>query len=179
MVGGMKMKRLLLILSAIWAVPLFAQYGKIVGRVTNEKGEPLPAATVRIVEGPSKGGAYADEKGYFVILRLTPGTYTLEASYIGYKPQRITNVVVESDRTTEISFRLVEEGVVVKEVVVEAKEPPVRKDVTESKSTIRGENISKIPVATLEQAIALSSGVRVSGSVIHVREAVPGRYHTS
>lgn len=170
----MKMKRLLLIFSAIWAVPLFAQYGKIVGRVTNERGEPLPAATVRIVEGPSKGGSYADDKGYFIILRLSPGTYTLEASYIGYKPQRITNVVVESDRTTEINFRLVEEGVVVKEVVVEAKEPPVKKDVTESKATIRGENITKIPVATLEQAISLSSGVRVSGGVIQVRGGRPG-----
>lgn len=174
MKGGRKMKRLFSLFLILWAAPLFAQYGKIVGRVTDDKGNPLPAATVKIVEGPSKGGAYADDKGYFVILRLPPGKYTLEASYIGYRSQRIKDVVVESDRTTEINFRLVEEGVQVKEVVVEAKEPPVKKDETESKATIRSENIQNIPVASLEQAISLSSGVRVSGGVIQVRGGRPG-----
>jgi len=62
----------------------------------------------------------------------------------------------------------------VREVVVVAKEPPVKKDETESKATIRGEQLQAIPVTSLEQAISLSSGVRVSGRTIQVRGGRPG-----
>ncbi len=169
------MKRLLAgFFALLVAFPLFAQYGKIAGRVVNENGEPIPAAIVRIVSGPAKGGTYADENGYYVLLRLPPGTYTLEAKAIGYKPQIIKNVVVQADHTTEINFRLPSEAIEVTAVVVEAKEKLIKKDETESKAVVKGDQIQNIPVASLEQAISLSSGVRVSGGIIQVRGGRPG-----
>ncbi len=173
---NMKMKRFFASLLALtFALPLFAQYGKIVGRVVSaENGEPIPAAIIKIVSGPAVGGTYADEKGYYVLLRLPPGTYTLQAKAVGYKPQIIKNVVVEADHTVEVNFSLPSEAIEVEAVVVEAKEKIIRKDETESKAIIKGENIQNIPVASLEQAISLSSGVRVSGAVIQVRGGRPG-----
>ncbi|NPB03236.1 MAG: TonB-dependent receptor [Thermotogae bacterium] len=162
------------LLALVFAFPLFAQYGKIAGRVMSTEGEPIPAAMVRIVSGPAKGGTYADQNGYYVLLRLPPGTYTLEAKAIGYKPQVIKNVVVDADHTTEINFRLPSEAIEVEAVVVEAKEKIIKKDETESKAVVKGENLQNIPVASLEQAISLSSGVRVSGGVIQVRGGRPG-----
>ncbi|NPA80261.1 MAG: TonB-dependent receptor plug domain-containing protein, partial [Thermotogae bacterium] len=162
------------LLALVFAFPLFAQYGKIAGRVMSTEGEPIPAAVVKIVSGPAKGGTYADENGYFVLLRLPPGKYTLQASAIGYKPQIIKNVTVDADHTTEVNFRLPPEAIEVKAVVVEAKEKLIKKDETESKAVVKGENLQNIPVASLEQAISLSSGVRVSGGVIQVRGGRPG-----
>ena len=50
--------------------------GKIVGRVIDsETGDPLPGANVTI-QGTTMG-ASADADGYYVILKVRPGTYTV------------------------------------------------------------------------------------------------------
>ncbi|WP_243663545.1 carboxypeptidase-like regulatory domain-containing protein [Rhodothermus marinus] len=73
---------LLLLLSAL---PLRAQTtGKIVGRVTDaQTGEPLPGVNVVILE--TQQGASTDADGYYVILNVRPGTYTLRASMVALR----------------------------------------------------------------------------------------------
>lgn len=57
--------------------------GKLKGRIVEfETSQPLPGATVRIVE--RNQGMSASESGYYQF-SLPPGTYTLEVSYIGYR----------------------------------------------------------------------------------------------
>lgn len=80
------MKRFLLLLflfflpHLIWA----GVTGKIAGFITDAKtGEPLPGVNV-VLKGTSMGAA-TDIEGYYVILNVPPGTYTLEASFVGYK----------------------------------------------------------------------------------------------
>lgn len=45
-------------------------------------GEPLPYATVRLVGTPS--GGVTDNRGYFSLTRLAPGSYTIEGSALGF-----------------------------------------------------------------------------------------------
>ncbi len=70
-------------------------YGaSIEGIVTDSAtGEPLIGVNVLIIG--TKLGAATDNKGYFIILDLTPGHYTIRTSYIGYNT-RIDSVLIKS-----------------------------------------------------------------------------------
>ncbi len=78
--------------------------GTIRGRVVDfETAQPLPGATVRIVERNT--GMSADEKGFYQF-SLPVGTYTLEVSFISYaaSTQRVT-VVAGKESTYDIKLQ--------------------------------------------------------------------------
>jgi len=65
--------------------------GKIAGRVSDEKsGQPLPGANV-IIEGTTIGTA-SDQNGDFFIINLSPQTYTLKITMIGYKKKTFASL---------------------------------------------------------------------------------------
>ena len=79
--------------------------GQIVGVVTDaETGEPLIAASVWLVD--TTVGAAADLDGAFRIDDVSPGLYTLRATYVGYEPRDVT-VIVRPGVTTTSHVRLV------------------------------------------------------------------------
>ena len=162
----------LLILGGV-GLALAGEYGKIAGRVIDSQtGDPLPGVAVVIEE--TRQGTYTDANGYYVILRVSPGTYTVKASMIGYAPTVIKGVKVDADRTTELSIKLTPEAITTKEIVVEAKEPIIKKDLTASVNKIRGEQIQAMPVTSVTQAITLQAGVRSYGGFLQVRGGRPG-----
>ncbi len=133
--------------------------GKIAGRVTDaETGEPLPAVNV-IVAGTNRGAA-TDINGYYTILNMPPGKYTLKASYIGYAPYQVTDVVVQIDLTTTINMQLKTETVQGEEVVIVAERPVVVKDVSASQANISIAQIEAVPAAlTVTDVIGLQAGI--------------------
>ncbi|WP_034256563.1 DUF5686 and carboxypeptidase regulatory-like domain-containing protein [Adhaeribacter aquaticus] len=74
------LKYFLLILCV--AVALGAHAAVVKGRVLDEKGEPLPFATLYVRNTTT--GTASNEQGYYQ-LTLTPGTYQLVFQYVGYK----------------------------------------------------------------------------------------------
>ena len=58
-------------------------YGKIAGQVTDADGGALPGANV-VVDG-TRFGATSDSDGYYAIIGVEPGFYTLKASMVGYE----------------------------------------------------------------------------------------------
>ena len=117
---------------------VFSQTGKIAGRVLDKNtGEALPFVNMVIV-GTSQGAA-SDIDGYYSILNLRPGTYSLKASAIGYTSVTIENLKVSIGLTTKADFNLSETSVSLgQEVVVVAKKPLVTKDRTASTAIIGG-----------------------------------------
>lgn len=96
-------KALITVLFVIISVSVFAQTGKISGKVSDKKtGETLIGVTVRVT-GTTKG-ASTDVEGRYVISALTPGKYTIEASYIGYITKQITEVEVKDGNSTVIDL---------------------------------------------------------------------------
>ncbi|HKV79142.1 MAG TPA: TonB-dependent receptor [Candidatus Sulfotelmatobacter sp.] len=57
--------------------------GMIAGSVKDPSGAVLPGARVQIEKGPS---AVSDAQGQFILPNLTPGTYRLSVSYVGFSP---------------------------------------------------------------------------------------------
>ncbi|WP_188749003.1 SusC/RagA family TonB-linked outer membrane protein [Parapedobacter defluvii] len=91
------------------------QPGKMTGRVTNERGEPLAGASIRIVELNRSFGT--DEEGNFAI-SVQPGTYTVVANYVSYASQYKRNVTVGEGVGLTVNFVLEEAVGELEEVVV-------------------------------------------------------------
>ena len=165
-------KKLTLLLFVALLIPafVFAQSsGKIAGVVKDKStGEPLPGVNV-VIEGTTMGSA-TDIDGYYVILNVPVGVYTLKASYIGYKDVKIENVRVSAGITTEINIEMEPTTLELEEaIVVTAERPLVEKNVTQSISLMTAKQIENIPVRGLGNLLALQNSVVVQDGQIHIR----------
>ena len=91
--------------------------GYLRGRVIDELGYPISGVSV-FIEG-SQIGAQTDLDGYYSIEPLTPGSYNLTASALGYQAQTLFNVLVKSKGTQSYNFTLLERVEVLEGVVLD------------------------------------------------------------
>ena len=164
-------KKVLILLLAL-AVPfvvLAQSSGKIVGVITDkESGEPLPGVNV-IVKGTFMGST-TDVDGYYIILNVPVGTYTLEASYVGYTPVTVQKVKVSADVTTEQNFQLQPTTLQLEEaVVVIAERPLVEKHVTYSASKVTTEEIANAPIRGIAAFMNYMPSVVIQNGAINIR----------
>ncbi len=144
--------------------------GKIAGYVKDaDTGDPLPGTNI-IVEGTSMGAA-TDLEGYYTIINVPPGVYTLRASMIGYQQKRIENVRVSIDLTTTVSFELGTEVMDLgQEVTVVAEREIIKPDMTSSLSAVGSEEIRNLPVQEMSDVLELQAGlVKDPVGGLHVR----------
>jgi hypothetical protein len=128
---------------------LFAQTGKISGQVKDRStNEPLPGVNV-IIEGTNLGAA-TDEDGFFFIINIPPGVYTLKTQMIGYATYIMENAKVSINRTTTANFMLESETIEGQTVVVEATRPVVQLDVSSSQRIVTDETIQDRPLENFE-----------------------------
>ena len=165
------MSRKITILFLLLLIPAYTfagTVGKIKGKVTDlQSGEQLIGANV-IVMGSSFGAA-TDANGEYVINNLDAGTYTVKASYIGYKAVTISNVRVSADLTTEINFQLPAEGITVGEVQIVAQRPLINKSNTNAIRVTTNEQIEALPIRGFNNLIALTPGVVLQNNNIYIR----------
>ncbi|MBX2820714.1 MAG: TonB-dependent receptor, partial [Rhodothermaceae bacterium] len=149
----------LLLWSILLILPAFAgETGKIAGRVTDaQTGEPLPGVNVVLVG--STQGAVTDADGYYSIIKVKPGTYSVQASIVGFARYTVQNVRVQIDRTTEVNFSMSEETIEAGEVIVIAERDVVQIDRTTTTSYVDSEQLDVLPVTNVQEAIELQAGV--------------------
>ena len=134
--------------------------GKISGTVKDaETGEALPGVNVVLV-GTIQGAA-TDVDGYYFIVNIPPGTYSVTASMMGYRSVRKTEVSVTADRTTPLDFDLKMTTIEGEEVTIVAEREIVPMDVSSSHISAEIEDIVEVPLVTdLGQYISLQAGVK-------------------
>jgi len=165
-----KLKSLFILFLLLIAVAsAHAQSGRIVGSILEAgTNEPLIGATV-IIQGTTQGAA-ADLDGNFRILNVRPGTYTLEFRFIGYRPYTVEGVLVRTDLSTEVNAVMSSETVMGQEIIVQATQDVVIKDLTSSEARVSRDQIEKLPVQEIGDIIQLQAGVTVgAGGAIHIR----------
>ena len=136
-----------------------AQTGKISGQVTDAAtGNPLPGVNVTI-EGTTQG-ASSNPDGYYTILNVSPGTYTVRATFIGYAQAVYEGVSVNVDLTTELDIEMQEETVGLDEVVVTAEDPIVRRDISANVANLSSDDVENMPVSSVEDVVGLQAGVQ-------------------
>jgi Ca-activated chloride channel family protein len=172
-------KQLLLTIGLIaWTLASSAQsiiQGKIIDKST---GEPILFGTVALMKnGVTVAGAETDLDGNYH-LDCKPGTYSLEASYVGYSVQRVESVVAPSGQVITVNISMTQ-GIMCDEVVITGyKVPLIELDNTTTSSAVtasrrkrlfkRNKNKSKqiraIPSKNLNLVAATSAGAsRYSG----------------
>jgi outer membrane receptor protein involved in Fe transport len=148
----------------------FAQNtGSIAGKITDAKNnEELPGVNI-ILKGTYYGAA-TDLRGGYKIESISPGNYTIEISYIGFKTMQFTGVRIEAGKTFQLDVKL-EESVLTldQDVVVVGDKPLLDVEETQSKRTISREDIEIAIVENITDLVTQQAGVIKSDNAIHIR----------
>jgi hypothetical protein len=117
------------ILSFLFILPvlLFSQIdGSINGYIYDSKSQlPLLGANV-IIEGTEKG-AISNENGFFEITNISPKSYNLSVSYVGYQSKKIFNIIIKSKGNQTLEILMVESSEELEEIIL--YESPFKKSV--------------------------------------------------
>ena len=97
--------------------------GKLTGYINDDQGNPLVGVNIYL-EGTPIGTA-SDENGQYLIINIPAAPYTVVVSYVGYQTIKMTDVIINADRTTSLNFDMVVSAVEGDEVIVEAKRPVI------------------------------------------------------
>ncbi|MDP2884006.1 MAG: TonB-dependent receptor [Ignavibacteria bacterium] len=163
-------RKLLLVLAAMLILPalLFAQDGKLRGKVTDrESGEALIGANITI-EGTNLGAA-TDVNGEFVILSVPPGIYTVKATYIGYSPVTISNITVNASLTTNADVKMASSAVQVQGVEIVAERPLIQRNTTNTIRIQSQADVQVLPFRGVQNIVAISAGVVQQAGNLYVR----------
>ncbi len=131
--------------------------GKLKGRIVDPKGEPLIGANI-LVQGTITGTT-SDLDGYYNILNLRTGTYSVEYRYVGFQTKIVKNIKIIPDQTTEINVTLSEEAIQSQTVTVVAQKPIVEFNQTSSVVNVSKEDMQNLPVQSLNEIVNLQAGV--------------------
>ncbi len=75
----------------------------VCSRVSSKEGEPLSGTNIVVKE--TGRGASTDDKGWYTLRNLPPGTYDVKFSFIGY--EKVTrNVVIRTGQTLSLDITL-------------------------------------------------------------------------
>ncbi len=122
--------------------------------------EPVIGATIAIYkDGVLISGEISDYDGHYLLSNLTPGTYSVKASYIGFTPKQYDGVIVKADKANQLDFDM-SAGVLIDEVViVDYKVPLIEVDGGTVGATVTSENIKQMAVKNIQKIAASSAGV--------------------
>jgi TonB-dependent SusC/RagA subfamily outer membrane receptor len=149
--------------------------GKIAGRITDEKNEPLPGASIRIPE-LNKSMVSAND-GTFS-MTVEPGTYTIEISFISFTSQRLLKVSVGEGESRELNIIMKPSLNALNEVLVVGYGTQAKKDITGSIGSVSGDQLENRSVGSLDQAlvgkvaglsVSNNSGAPGTGMMIRIR----------
>jgi len=136
----------------------FAQsgVGKISGKIVDsDTGEPLIGANIIILN--TNLGAATDIDGSYFILNITPGTYNVKVSYVGYAPKTMQGVRIVANLTYELNIDLSTDFTLPEIVVEDTKFFELRS--TNTVKVIDGDMLSRLPVKGVVNIVGLQSGV--------------------
>ena len=91
--------------------------GRLSGLVTDEKGEPVIGATVRIAG--TELATITNMDGNYS-LQAPAGETTIEVSFISYQKKKVTGIDIKPDRTTKLDLTLSEASRQLTEVTITA-----------------------------------------------------------
>jgi TonB-dependent receptor len=103
-------KKITLLLSLICiSLSLFAQKGKIAGKVSNSSNQGLAGVTIRL-GGAASGIIKTDVDGRYSFPAEFGKKYSIVLSYVGYKDKTINDITITNAKEEEVLDILMEEG---------------------------------------------------------------------
>lgn len=157
-IQGLTCAAALVLVHLLASVPANAQSGKITGVVMDAEGVGMVGVNV-VITGTTRGSS-TDVDGRFFILNVEPGTYSLRASFIGFRAVTQSEVIVNINKTTTVDFILEESTAEGDELLVIAERPDVEVDQTATLEIIRPEEVEQIAgITDLSDVLGLQAEV--------------------
>lgn len=160
---NLKHSSLLILLLTVITFSAIAESGSVTGRITDEKGLPLPGANV-VIKGADKA-SITDVKGYFTIVKVPAGDYSLDVTYIGYESQS-QEINVTDNASTTADFVLTA-GIGIAEVTItsnlegQAKALNQQKNNMNVSNVISSDQVGRFPDANIGDALKRIPGINV------------------
>ena len=178
-VHDLKLTLTLFIFTLLLCIPnlVSAQSGASVnGYITDQQtGETLISANIAILE--LNRGTSTNTSGYFSITNINPGTYTIVASYIGYR-QYEQEIELSEGETKRLNIEMVPQGLELETLVVESEfEREERRNIgTAQMSTQLIKNLPPVLEPDVFRSVQLLPGVKAASdfsSGLYVRGGSP------
>ncbi len=173
----------IVILSVVFFTPVMAAASSnLEGYVKDSQtGEPLPGATV-FLTGTSLG-ASTDINGKYVIKNVPSGSYTVRATYIGYKNIQVT-IQIQKGVDVKQNFKLEAVGVQGETVVVTAQAEGQNAAINQQLSAMQIKNvvsaarIQELPDANAAESVGRLPGISIlrnggEGNQVVIRGLAP------
>jgi hypothetical protein len=121
----------------------------LTGKVTDQKGEPLPGANI-VATHTASGTTYGSTSlpdGRFTIPGLrSGGPYTIKVSFVGFKENVKENMFLELGETLVFNSKMVDDATQLSEVVVSGVQDPIlNSDKIGASSNFSTNQISRLP----------------------------------
>jgi hypothetical protein len=131
--------------------------GKIIGTVS-DKATNEPLIGVNVIVAGTFFGASTDVDGFFTILNVPAGTYTVQFEYIGYQKLEINEFTITPGATKKIDVTMSEEVIEGETVVVTATRPVVDVKETASVTQVSAAEIKTYSVDNFADIVAQKVG---------------------
>lgn len=159
-------------------LPVFAQHltQNIRGTVTDKASSiPVSYATIQLMNLPGKG-TVSDSLGNFLLKEVPLGRHTVKASFIGYEPSLVREVLVSSAKEVYLEITMTENTQELKEIVIR---PQVNKEQALNRMALTGARMFSVeeasryaggmddPARLASSFAGIASGVSHNGISIH------------
>ncbi len=163
-------KKLLLVAFVVLLAPvaMFAQTASISGRVTDSaNGEVITGANIYVVQ--LERGAVSDLDGNFTVTNIPAGTYTVNITYVGYRPisQQVT---LSSGQSFTLNVEMQLSTIGLQEFVVSGYGVTQKRELTGSIASVSSADIEGVALQSTE---ALLQG-RAAGVTVTTTSGNPG-----
>ena len=143
--------------------PTDASLGVIRGRIVDSENQVLPGASV-VIESLHTG-AVSDVNGYYSLVNLKPGTYTVKVTYVGYEP-KTAQLTIKPNKTAVLDFTL-SDGVELKGVEVKGAFHGQSRAINQQKNNfnltnvVSADQVGKFPDSNIGDALKRINGINV------------------
>ncbi len=139
--------------------------GTVKGKVAT--ADNMPAAGVTVTIKNLNRNAITNEQGDFVFHHINAGSYEIEISVIGYQTIR-RGLVVENDRTTDLSIQIEISAKELQEVVVNSARIPNERKLTLGKADIAARDLPQAVTVIDKEIMEQQQMLTLGDALMHV-----------
>ena len=145
--------------------------GIVKGKVATT--DNMPAAGVTVTIKNLNRNAITDEQGDFIFHHVKAGSYEIEISVIGYQTIR-RSLVVENDRTTDLSIQIEISAKELQEVVVNSSRTPNERKLTVGKADILARDLPQAITVIDKEMMDQQQVLTMGDALMHVNGVYDG-----
>jgi hypothetical protein len=154
------------------AHPVHSANADITGVVTDSSsGQPLPSAEVSIMQGTEViSNASTDAFGRYTAHNIAPGTYTVQARFLGFGPRTRSVTVGDSQADIQVNFALSPVAISLQGVTVNAS-VPLALDTRTGDQRFKQDQYHGAPTNTTSQILqqSIAGAARAPTGEVHIR----------